>query len=388
MTFATTLLQIPERFNSLGLHELLKFTAALHASDPRDHIFALEGLPSRRLAQLLDINYKRSPEEIFARTTAFCLNPEPTTFDGLLSSFPFMVESMPGYRGPSWVMDFSSGHSPWLGDGSRESLDGAERYFEQALQGAANAWGKMEMGKGDRERPCLFACPKTLIGSGLFVDTIHVAAKIPGVMSRIEDGHEIETDREAFLSWLRGLIDSPSSLVDGAMRPDGSSTSSSSQHNHRFRLPGRSVSRFLRKMSKTQISEESRVKVVTEAAKAADILELLSLGNKDIDTDLPGGITPTMGILLDSKSLHYFITELGLVGITAAPVQVGDKLTIIHGLYRFMVLRKVNLAKHTEKHLGARYHIVARALVGGLMKGEGYELAKKLASLYQQLRIV
>ncbi len=69
----------------------------------------------------------------------------------------------------------------------------------------------------------------------------------------------------------------------------------------------------------------------------------------------------------------YFITELGLIGISTAPLDVGDFVSIIRGISTLLVLRQVinehGLAQTAEKH-----RIVSQVILGGMMNGEAADL--------------
>jgi hypothetical protein len=87
------------------LYELVQYTRGLHASDPRDAIYAIIGLADGAAQQALVPNYEIPATELYARVSKLLVEREPArSYYSLtvLTSSQRLILSQ-----PSWIIDFS-----------------------------------------------------------------------------------------------------------------------------------------------------------------------------------------------------------------------------------------------------------------------------------------
>lgn len=282
------------------------------ASDPRDKIFALESLLPKCIGRLLHIDYNEPCEDVFKRVTARLYNSRGSL--RMATVFHFLIESHSDTTGPSWVLDFTNSDMRF-----RQSQKSHMVAKPVTLDGFIYESTRSNPMKVERllDGRC-FATPSTIFCPGVRIDYIFKAEAIKGLDPDNENGGlatlilDIERERRS-----RQGLDEQLHTLDAD----------------------------------------------TTAKLVQPYIFFFALQS---DKEVPIGYE-NLGVLVRSRfdaliGRYYFITEGGIVGLAASPVQKGDSLSLSYNTPMYFILREVqgqNLGSNgTQEH-----RIVSRAAV-------------------------
>ena len=317
------------KYGRLPFWDVLRYTIESESTDPRDKVYSILSIVGRGVASLVEPDYERPPEEVFARATFAAVEAEQV-FDPL-----YQIDLTHQRKGslPSWAVDFTHGH---LFDFGLMTRLGDE---VKAQWSAQESHGPLAKLRSDL---------KLLTVSGICFDNIVRTVEITTMLYE-ERSRTIQRTLVSTLNNLPGLADYDGIISYNAKEPR--------KKKEAILGPSRAVTDFALKDLTVQQMFREAIALWYNISGVPH--------NQRADLLHENGLFIFWQYARSSEDkATMFTTKSGFFGVAPDGVKSGDVVVLVRGSKFPVVLRSE----------GERYRFCGFAFVYGIMNGELLEM--------------
>jgi hypothetical protein len=339
----------------MKLHLILRACLPFHATEPRDKIFAIQGITEAVLHPLLPINYNKKVSEVLLSTARYFLQTPESLHVLQLAGIGWKRKNEDI---PSWVVDWTMARPPHFL--SFSNLGNSESAYKAAVQDAR----QVRQGRSE----------KSIVLEGIHWDDIDELGDSRDIDIHDNSPVDVRDSKRMWLSWFRRAED-----LSHRKAPDPYHTGQPlSEAFWRTMIGDNGEGRpanpdyylnFLDFRENVLRTNSSEGEVLTKSEE--DFLRERKKGQRPFDSSFVGiwAFARAAGCACNDR--RFAVTRKGYLAIVPPLTKLGDIVCLVMGAEVPFIMRKLPLHQSNEDYRDQQcYNLIGECYVHGIMDGE------------------